>query len=79
MSRPTSDGWIDDVVGALCDAIIVYPSGWQDTLPDWIKPQITMERLMMNIVAMKEGGVPVGDTEALAYLYPRTMEAPMPD
>ncbi len=71
------DGWIEELVGALCDPIIVYPSGWQDTLPDWIKPQITLERLIMNLKAAKEGGVPVGDTEVLAYIYPRTMEAPM--
>ena len=38
---------------------------------------MTTERLIMNIKASKEGGVPVGDTEALAYIYPRTMEAPM--
>ena len=43
------DGWIDTLVGALCDPIIVYPSGWEDTLPDWIKPQITLERLIMNM------------------------------
>ena len=77
VSERKVDGWIDDLVGALCDPIIVYPSGWQDTLPDWIKPQITLERLIMNIKAAKDGGVPVGDTEALAYIYPRTMEAPM--
>jgi len=71
------EGWIDNLVGALCDPIIVYPSGWQDTLPDWIKPQITLERLIMNMLVMKEGGVPVGGTEVLAYMYPRTMEAPI--
>ena len=71
------DGWIDDLVGALCDPIIVYPSPWQDTLPDWIKPQITLERLIMNMKVTKEGGVPVGGTEVLAYIYPRTMDAPM--
>jgi hypothetical protein len=71
------DGWISDLVGALCDPIIVYPSGWEDTLPDWIKPQITLERLIMNLKVAKEGGVPVGDTEALAYIYPRTLESPM--
>jgi len=49
----------------------------QDSLPDWVKPQITLERLIMNVKVIKEGGVPVGDTEALAYIYPRTMEAPM--
>jgi len=77
VSERKVDGWIDDLVGALVDPVIVYPSGWQDTLPDWIKPQITLERLIMNIKVSKEGGVPVGDTEALAYIYPRTMEAPM--
>lgn len=71
------DGWVDDIVSALSDPIIVYPSGWQDTLPDWIKPQITLERLIVNMKVRKEGGVPVGDTEVLAYIYPRTMEAPM--
>jgi len=69
--------WIGELVGVFCDPIIVYPSAWQDTLPDWIKPQITLERLIMNMKVIKEGGVPVGDTEALAYIYPRTMEAPM--
>ena len=77
MTVKQEDKWIGDLVGALCDPIIVYPSGWEDTLPDWVKPQITLERLIMNAKVIKEGGVPVGDTEALAYMYPRTMEAPM--
>ena len=72
-----SDGWIGELVGALCDPVIVYPSGWQDSLPDWIKPQITLERLSMNMQVMKEGGVPVGGTEVMAYMFPRTMEEPM--
>jgi len=70
-------GWIDDLVGALSDPIIVYPSPWKDDLPDWVKPQITLERLIMNMKVMREGGVPVGDTEALAYIFPRTMEEPL--
>ena len=40
------DKWIDDLVGAIADPIIVFPGGWMDTLPDWIKPQITLERLL---------------------------------
>lgn len=80
VSNRKVDGWIDDVVGALYDPIIVFPAGgWENDLPDWIKPQITLERLIMNMKVMKDGGVPVGDTEALAYMYPRTMEAPMPE
>jgi len=31
----------------------------------------------MNVKSMNEGGVPVGDTEVLAYMYPRTMESPL--
>ena len=72
-----AEGWIDDLVGALCDPIIVYPSPWKDDLPDWVKPQITLERLVMNMKVTHDGGVPVGDTEALAYIFPRTMEEPM--
>ncbi len=72
------DSWIDDLVGALCDPVIVFPAGgWENDLPDWIGPQIKLERLIMNMKVMHEGGVPVGDTEALAYIFPRTMESPM--
>ena len=71
------DGWIDELCGALCDPIIVFPSPWKDDLPDWVKPQITLERLIMNMKVLKGGGVPVGDTEAMAYMFPRTMEEPM--
>jgi hypothetical protein len=72
-----ADGWIEELCGALCDPIIVFPSPWKDDLPDWVKPQITLERLIWNMKVLKEGGVPVGDTEAMAYMFPRTMEEPM--
>jgi hypothetical protein len=76
-TKQKDEGWIDDLVGALCDPIIVYPSPWKDDLPDWVKPQITLERLVMNMKVMHDDGVPVGDTEALAYIFPRTMEEPL--
>ena len=31
----------------------------------------------MNMKAMNDGSVPVGDTEVMAYMYPRTMESPL--
>jgi hypothetical protein len=72
------DGWIDDLVGALCDPIIVYPSPWKDDIPENLKKRIPLERLIMNMAYTKEGkDVPVGDCEALAYMFPRTMEAPL--
>ena len=79
VSERKSEGWIDDVVGALCDPIIVMPGGWGDTLPDWIKPAITTERLIENVVAMKENREVVAtDAEACAYLYTASLTAPMP-
>jgi len=72
------DGWISDLVGALTDPIIIYPSPWGEDIPENLKQQIPLERLIMNMKVAHEGkGVPVGDVEALIYMFPRTMEAPM--
>ena len=60
---------ISDIVGAITDPIIVMPGGWGDTLPDWIKTSITLERMVNNMGALK-GEEPTGtDAEACAYLY----------
>ena len=68
---------ISDIVGVFTDPIIVYPGGWMDTIPEKVKQQITIERLVM-CMRVARGEEPTGtDAEALAYMYPRTMEAPM--
>ena len=73
----TADAIISDLVGTFTDPIIVYPGGWGDTLPDWLKEAITLERLETNIKASK-GEEPVGtDAEACAYLYAAGLTAPM--
>jgi len=69
--------WISDIVGALTDPIIVMPGGWGDSLPDWVKPAITLERFLENIKHSR-GEEPTGtDAEAMAYLYTASLEAPM--
>jgi hypothetical protein len=73
----TTDSMISDLVGTFTDPIVVFPGGWEDTLPNWIKTQITLERLVEN---MKEahGEQPTGtDAEATAYLYTASLTAPM--
>jgi hypothetical protein len=60
---------ISDLVGALTDPIIVFPGGWGDTIPEWLKNAITMERLVMNMKALKGEGPTGTDAEACAYLY----------
>jgi len=69
---------ISDIVGVFSDPIIVWPGGgWEDTLPDWIKGAITMERLIENMKSLK-GEEPTGtDAEALAYMYPLTLSHPI--
>ncbi len=71
------DKQIDELVGALMDPIIVWPGGWEDTLPDWIKSEITLERLAQNMKALKGEKPTTTDAEVCAYLYTRSLEAPM--
>jgi hypothetical protein len=71
------DGWISDLVGTLTDPIIVMPGGWGDTLPDWIKEQITVERVIENIKSAKGEEIMGTDAEVLAYLYTASLESPM--
>jgi hypothetical protein len=79
-SEKKVDSWISDLVGTLTDPIIVFPSPWMEDIPEDLKNQIPLERMMMNIKVQHEGkGVPVGDLEALVYMFPRTMDSPMTD
>ncbi|MBA7525198.1 hypothetical protein ES705_17347 [subsurface metagenome] len=72
------DRSIEDLVGSICDPIIAYPSPWMDTIPQSLKDQITMDRLIEQMVAHRENREPTGtDSEALAYLYPASLEAPI--
>ena len=68
---------ISDMVGVFTDPIIAWPGPWMDTLPKRVKEAITLERLIM-CMKVARGELPTGtNAEALAYIYPRTMEAPM--
>jgi len=71
------DNQIDELVGALMDPIIVSPGGWGDTLPDWIKGEIQLERLAQNMKALKGEKLTATDAEVCAYLYTRSLEASM--
>ena len=72
------NGWIDDIVGALFDPIIVMPGGWGDDLPEWLRTRVTLERLGENIVALQEGReLTATDAEAACYLFTASLTAPM--
>ena len=68
---------ISDIVGVFSDPIIVFPGGWGDTLPEWLKNAITLERLAMNMKALKGEEMTGTDAEACAYLYTAALTQPM--
>ena len=68
---------ISDIVGVFTDPIIVFPGGWGDSLPDWLKTAITMDRLVMNMRALKGEEMTGTDAEACAYLYTAALTQPM--
>nr|WP_041917623.1 hypothetical protein [Dehalococcoides mccartyi] len=71
------DSMIGNLVGTLTGPIIVYPGGWGDSLPEWLKSAIVMERLIENMKETK-GEQPTGtDAEACAYLNTASLTAPM--
>jgi hypothetical protein len=72
-----SDSQVDELVGTFFDPIIVMPGGWGDNLPDWLKSQITFERLAQNMKTLKGEKLTATDAEACAYLYTASLEAPM--
>ncbi|GAJ03203.1 unnamed protein product [marine sediment metagenome] len=77
MNKPTIEKGISDIVGVFTDPIIVFPGGWGDTLPDWIKSTITLERLIENMKTLKGEEMTGTDTEACAYLYTVSLTQPM--
>ncbi len=74
---PTIEKGISDIVGALSDPIIVFPGGWGDTLSEWLKSTITLERLAVNMKALKGEEMTGTDAEACAYLMTASLTQPM--
>ena len=77
MNKPTIEKGISDIVGVFTDPIIVFPGGWGDTLPQWLKNAITLERLEMNMRTLKGEEMTGTDAEACAYLFTAALTNPM--
>jgi len=73
----TIDKGISEIVGCLTDPIIVFPGGWGNTLPMWLKDAITMERMLENMKALKKGESTGTNAEACAYLMTVSLTQPM--
>jgi hypothetical protein len=71
------DKGISDIAGALTDPIIVFPGGWGEDIPGWLKDVITLERLAMNVCALRGEEMTGTDAEACAYLYTVSLTRPL--
>lgn len=69
--------FVDETAGALADPIIVYPGGWEDTLPKWLRDQIPLDRLLLMMEAKGKRIEKGTDSEAMAYLYTASYLSPM--
>ncbi len=52
--------------------MVFHPGGWADTLPDWIREEVLVQRA---IKATNDDGLAT-DVEAAAYLYTASLVAP---
>ena len=77
MTQKDIEKGISNIVGALTDPLIVFPGGWEECLPQWLKDVIPLERLAMNMKALKGEEMTGTDAEACAYLYTASLTAPM--
>jgi len=73
----TIEKGISDIAGVFTDPILVFPGGWSDTLPEWLKDAITLERLEMNMRAIKGEEITGTDAEACAYLMTVSLTHPI--
>jgi len=77
LNNRTIEKGISEIVGVFTDPILVFPGGWGDTLPGWLKEAITMERLIGNMKALKGEEMTGTDAEACAYLMTVSLTQPM--
>ena len=68
---------ISEIEGVFTDPIVVFVGGWGDTLPEWLKNAVTLERLEMNMRALRGEDMTGTDAEACAYLYTAALTQPI--
>ena len=72
-SNKRSSDFVFDFMDCLASPIIVFKSAWQDTIPKDILGRIKLSRIICSMAKEKMASL----TETLAYMMPRTYEAPM--
>ena len=73
-TKKDKSDFVFDFMDCLASPIIVFKSAWQDTIPKDILGRVKLSRILSSMMKEKMASL----TETLAYIMPRTYEAPMP-
>jgi len=65
---------LDSLVEVFTAPLVVMPGGWGESLPEWIKGEITLQRMVR---LMKGDDDLATDAEATAYLYTASLTNPI--
>lgn len=76
-SQKQIESMIQEIIGIFKDPIILYPGGWEDTLPPTLWEMIRIERFVQQMKAKGKKIEESTDAEALAYIYSASLVAPM--
>ncbi len=63
----------DRLAGVFTDPIIAFPGGWGEDIPDWLRREIIIERLILAKDDIRTGT----DAEACAYLMTTSQAQPL--
>jgi hypothetical protein len=72
-TKKEKNDFVFDLMDCLASPIIVFKSAWQDSIPKDILSRIKLSRIICSMTQEKMASL----TETLAYIMPRTYEAPM--
>lgn len=74
LNKKRSNDFVFNFMDCLTSPIVVFKSAWQDIIPKDILKNIKLSRLLCSMQQEETASL----IEALAYMMPRTYEAPMP-
>jgi hypothetical protein len=71
--KKAKSDFVFEFMDALTSPIIIYNTAWKDAIPKDLLKKITISRMLCLMKGEKMASI----TETVAYMMPRTLEAPM--
>lgn len=70
--------YINQLVQAIAGPTVLASPEWGDMIPDWLRKQTTIDRMIELMKANQEDRDPIAtDSEAVAYLMTASLSAPL--